>query len=182
MGALDNLQHERFCQEYVTSMLDPSRGLGVPNASHAAIASGYSSRGRCAKVTASKLLDRTDITDRIAELQLDQSAAWKDKRELLIGKIVSRLWDLAFSGIRTIELPDGRVASLEASGTDPDQLMLNLDFPKEVITSRKLRDVVKTSDQLRAYEMLLKILDAFGDDDLPPLTGDEPGKLAVDLV
>lgn len=183
MSELKNLGHERFAQEYVTSMLDPRLGLGVPNATQAAIRAGFSNgRANSAKVAACRMLARTDVSDRIAELERQQSQAWQQKRDLLIGSIIEKLWTVAFAGYREIELPDGRVASLEPSDSDPGQLLLNLEFPKESITSRKLRDVVKTRDQLRAYEILLKALDAFGEDDLPPLSGDEPEKMAVDIL
>jgi len=183
MPELTNLRHERFAQEYVTSMLDPSHfGLGVPNATRAAMAAGFSKDNpRGAKVMASRLLCRTDVADRVEELSRQQAQAWQDRREQLIGAVVEKLWSIAFKGYREIELPDGRVASV--SEGEQGQLLLNMDFPKEDLGGvTRLRDVVKTSDQLRAYEMLLKVFEAFEADDLPPVTGDIPEKVQVDLL
>lgn len=84
MPKLENAQHEEFCQRWIIEF----------NGTKAAIASGYSKK--TARVQASQLLTKLNISERIAELLKDRSERTKITQDMVIRELAI----LGFSDFR----------------------------------------------------------------------------------
>ena len=97
---LKNDRHECFCQEYIVDF----------NGTRAAIDAGFAKRS--ARVTASRLLTKANIQERIAELLKDRSERTKVTQDMVVRELAL----IAFSDLRNYITIDELTGAIQAKG------------------------------------------------------------------
>ena len=155
MPALDNAQHEDFCQRYRLSF----------NATEAATGAGYSAR--TARSQGSRLLTNVDIQGRLREL----AEAASDRNDVTEDRVIEELRRIAFLDVRELfEWDEGRAAYVP-SGDLSAEVVAAVQSVKAKTTTRSVGEAtettveldLKTYDKLAAIDKLARHLGMFTD-------------------
>ena len=153
MPALDNAQHEAFCQRYRLSF----------NATQAATEAGYSSK--TARSQGSRLLTNVDIQERLREL----ATAAQERNDVTEDRVIEELRRIAFLDLRELFTWDDERAAYVPSGELSAEAVAAVQSIKTKTSTRALGDAtettieldLKTYDKLTALDKLARHLGMF---------------------
>lgn len=150
---LKSNRHEQFCQEYIIDF----------NGTRAATDAGFSKRS--AKVTASRLLTKANIQQRISELLKDRSERTKITQDMVLQELkILGCSDFRNYGeiVRTLADPDGRLKLKLFSEIKGDATRA-IQSISEHITKDGIQLKFKLHSKTPALELLGKHLGTFTD-------------------